>query len=69
MREGVRLPWEDGSGRRQWSAMKASLREPLRLVGHGKKWRREQSGAQSGRSLWAPHGAKSTVEPLEHSSL
>ncbi|CAK8998603.1 unnamed protein product [Durusdinium trenchii] len=39
-KQGCRLPWEDATGRRQWSAMKATLRPPLRLVTGGKKCRR-----------------------------
>ncbi|CAL1134105.1 unnamed protein product [Cladocopium goreaui] len=40
---GSRLPWEDVFGRRQWSAMKATMRQPLRLVhAGGCKQRRDQ---------------------------
>ncbi|CAJ1342982.1 unnamed protein product [Effrenium voratum] len=52
----MRLPWEDASGRRQrmprWSAMKASLRQPMRLV-NGKKCRREKCAPGPGCALLA----------------
>ncbi|CAJ1406597.1 unnamed protein product [Effrenium voratum] len=50
--DSMRLPWEDASGRRQWSAMKASLRQPMRLV-NGKKCRREKCAAGPGCALLA----------------
>eukprot|EP00931_Biecheleriopsis_adriatica_P077298 TRINITY_DN50886_c0_g1_i1.p1 TRINITY_DN50886_c0_g1~~TRINITY_DN50886_c0_g1_i1.p1 ORF type:complete len:448 (-),score=106.17 TRINITY_DN50886_c0_g1_i1:41-1273(-) len=37
----MRLPWEDhNEGRRRWTAMKAQLRQPMRLVTAGKKCNR-----------------------------
>eukprot|EP00439_Symbiodinium_sp_Y106_P066985 s1596_g11.t1 len=39
-KDSMRLPWEDQNGRRTWSSMKASLRQPMRAVAGGKKSRR-----------------------------